>query len=124
MNARSFEFIVAGLVQVEHFTVMGRCGDEPIRVGDRFDAAYRYEPRKYPEEFGDEPVREEEKPVSLRVFCIHAYGRSLDALGEGMTGSLVLQGDGLDQIEPGWVLGRRGEGTTERERVVELSQAR
>lgn len=123
MSVKQFEFIIVGVVQGEHFTVIGRCSDEPIHVGDVFDTVYRYKRRKYPDEFGDEPIREVEKPVVLRVACIHAYDRSLAVLGEGMTGSLALEGEGLDQVATGWVLGHRVEGLTERKHAEEPVKA-
>ena len=110
-------FIVDGIVDGEHLTVLGRCGDAPIHVGDVFDAVYRYKRRRYPDELGDEPVREVEKPAAIRVVCIHAYERSLTTLGEGMTGSLTLEGDGLQYLAPGWILGRKSESPVADSRV-------
>src|SRR5271156_6297862 len=98
MIDRELIFIIDGFVHGEHFTVLGRCGDAPIHVGEVFDAVYRNKQRRYPDELGDEPVREVEKPAAIRVVCIHAYEMSLKALGEGMTGSLTLEGDGLQYI--------------------------
>ncbi|MFI5457233.1 MAG: hypothetical protein ACHRXM_17445 [Isosphaerales bacterium] len=112
MTAVGLEFIVDGFVQGERFTVIGCCGDAPIQVGDVFDAVYRNKRRRYPDELGDEPVREVEKPAAIRVVCIHAYERSLNTLGEGMTGSLTLEGDGLQYLAPGWILGRKSESPT------------
>jgi hypothetical protein len=112
VTAKDLEFIVVGLVDGDHISVIGRCGDAPINVGDVFDAVYRYKHRRYPDEMGNEPVREIEKPAALRVMCIHAYEMSLDALGEGMTGSLTLDGDGLEYLAPGWILGRKSEAET------------
>ena len=89
------------------FTVFGRCGSVPIRLNDEFDAVYRYKHRRYPDEVGDEPVREVEKPASLRVVSIHAYEKSLSTMGQGMTGSLVIEGDGTQYIAAGWALGQR-----------------
>ena len=106
---RELMFIVDGFVHGEHFSVLGHCGDAPIHVGEVFDAVYRNKRRRYPDELGNEPVREVEKPASIRVVCIHAYERSLKALGEGMTGSLTLEGEGLQCIAPGWILGRKSE---------------
>ena len=106
MSNNPIEFIVDGLVKGEHFTVIGCCGDEPIKLGDEFDAVYRLKKRRYPDEMGDEPVREEERPVSLKVICVHAYGRSLPLLGQGMTGSIAVDGRGTESIAPGWILGR------------------
>lgn len=107
MIDKELQFIVAGVVHGERFTVIGRCGDRPIHVGDVFDAVYRYKRRRYPDELGDEPVREIEKPAAIRVVSIHAYERCLQALGQGMTGSLSLEGDGLQYLAPGWILGSR-----------------
>jgi len=112
MTGEGLEFIVDGFVQGERFTVIGCCGDAPIQVGDVFDAVYRYKRRRYPDELGDEPIREVEKPAAVRVVCIHAYERSLNTLGEGMTGSLTLEVDGLRYLAPGWILGRKSESPT------------
>src|SRR3954454_9237184 len=101
MAKKQLEFIVCGFIQGQHFTVLGRCGDAPIHVGEVFDAVYRYKRRRYPDELGDEPVREVEKPAAIRVVCIHAYERSLKTMPEGMTGSLTLEGDGLQYLAPG-----------------------
>jgi hypothetical protein len=109
MNDQELMFIVDGIVDGESLTVIGRCGDAPIHVGEVFDAVYRNKRRRYPDELGDEPVREVEKPAAIRVVCIHAYEKSLTTLGEGMTGSLALDGDGLQYLAPGWILGRRSE---------------
>ena len=113
MTKSTTEFIVDGWVPGNsgRFTIVGRCGDEPIRVGDVFDAVFRYKPRRYPDEMGLEPIREVERSASLRVESISAYQESLDELGQGMTGSLVVTGDGMGQISPGWVLGA-SKGTT------------
>ncbi len=109
MRDKLYEFLVSSFVQGEHFTVIGRCGDLPICVGDTFDTLYRYKRMKYPDEFDQEPIIEAKSPVILRVTCVHALGRSLDTLGEGMTGSLALEGDGLEKIAPGWVLGHQSD---------------
>jgi hypothetical protein len=107
MTTRPIEFIIDGLVDGEHFNVIGCCGDEPIALGDEFDAIYRLKKRRYPDEVGDDPVREVEHPVSLKVVCIHAYDRSLPVLGQGSTGSVAIDGRGVELIAPGWILGRR-----------------
>ena len=106
MIVNELQFIVVGVVHGEQMTAVGRCGDTPIHVGEVFEAVYRYK-RRFRDELGDEPVREVEKDAAIRVVCIHAYERSLKALGEGMTGSLTLEGEGLQYIAPGWILGRK-----------------
>lgn len=109
MSDQELQFIVAGVVHGERLTVIGRCGDRPIHVGDVFNAVYQYRRRRYPDELGDEPVREIEKPAAIRVVAIHAYERCLQTLGQGMTGSLSIEGDGLQYIAPGWILGSKSE---------------
>jgi hypothetical protein len=109
MTNQELQFIVVSFVDGDHFTVLGRCGDVAIHVGDVFDAVYRYKRRRYPDQLGDEPGREIEKPAAIRVVCIHAYGRSLERMNEGMTGSLTLEGDGIQYLAPRWILGRKSE---------------
>lgn len=88
-------------------TVIGRVGAKPIHVNDIFDTLCRFEKRRYPEEKGNDPVVKDEKKVALKVACIRAYDRSLDVLSQGMTGSLMLEGEGPGSVAPGWVLRRR-----------------
>jgi hypothetical protein len=97
------EYKVVGMGGRMHF--IGRCGDAPIHVGDQFSCLFRYSPRTSPRDLERPASRQQELPVSLRITSIHAYDRSLSSLSEGMTGSLVLDGEGMDQVEPGWVLG-------------------
>ncbi len=111
MTENEIQFIVVGVDHGEHFAVLGCCGDVPIHVGDMFDAVYRYKRRRSPDELGDEPIRELEEPAAIRVVCIHAYDLSLEMIGQGMTGSLVLEGEGLQLLAPGWILGRKSEHT-------------
>ncbi len=114
MAGKEPEFLVDGWVTGAsgRFTVIGCCGDIPIRVDDRFDAIFHYKGRKYPEEMGDEPIREGEIPASIRIEGIQAYGRSLEMLGQGMTGSIVVSGEGVERISAGMVLGmKNGQGS-------------
>jgi hypothetical protein len=111
MNGRSseplaLEFIIVGVAQSgkERLTLIGRNGDASVRLGDTFDSLIRYKRRKFPEEMGDESVKLAEMPVSLRVVDIQAYGRQMQSLGQGMTGSLAVEGEGIGSMAPGWVL--------------------
>lgn len=93
--------------EADRFRVLGRCGNSPIRVDDRFDTLVRFKPRAYPHGLADPPVVDKLQPVSVSVECIHAYGHSLQELGQGMTGELVLRGSAGSHVPPGWVLGLR-----------------
>jgi hypothetical protein len=109
VNNKELQFIFDGFADVGRSIALGRCGDVPIHVGDVFDLVYRNKRRRYPDEMGDDPVREVEKPAAIRVVGIHAYERCLKTLGQGMTGSLTLEGDGTQYLAPGWILGRKSE---------------
>ena len=108
MTREAVEFVIDSWVAAEtgRFTVIGRCGDVPIRTGETFDVVYSVKPKRYPEGLGEPSIVDCVEPVSLTVECIHAYDLSLQELGEGMTGMLVLRGDGFHHVAPGWVLGR------------------
>lgn len=97
-------FLVDGTVEGEQNHVIGRCGESPLRLGDVFTVVCRYRRRETLEDFATPPEVLKTCPVSLRVAGIQAYGRSLDELGPGMTGSLVLSGDGMGRIGSGVVL--------------------
>ena len=113
MKTDRVEFIVEGIAPGEmgRTTVIGRNGDRPIHLDETFDLMVRHKRRHFSEGPRDEPVVEEERPIDVRVVCIHAYDRSLEELGEGMTGSLVLEGQGSRSLAPGWVLLKREENT-------------
>jgi hypothetical protein len=107
------EFIIVQVVQSEdnqlagpYCVLVGRCGDEPISKGQVLSAVYRYKKRRYPDEMGNDPVREIERPVRLEVVEIQIHGRSFEQLGQGMTGALFVKGEGIDCLAPGWVLGQ------------------
>jgi hypothetical protein len=97
-------FYIHEVVEGVQSHVIGRCGDSPIRRGDVFALGCRYKPRERLEEFSHQPTLLDSIPVSLRVLEIHTYDRQLDELGAGMTGSLVLGGEGLGRIGPGIIL--------------------
>ncbi len=113
MKRQVYEFFVAGYMDGDAFRVVGRCGDIPIRVGDVFDAMYRYKPYK---DLGpdEDPIRHKEMPASIRVLAINAINRDLPMLGQGMTGALTVEGEGIEDITSGWVLGLRSDAAVER----------
>ncbi|HTU23190.1 MAG TPA: hypothetical protein VMG10_34460 [Gemmataceae bacterium] len=100
------EFIIMGVVEGYLCRAIGRCCDVPIRLGDQFDAVYRYKPPATLEDYAKEPELEaEERRVSLRVEAIQSYERPVSHLSPGMTGTLQLSGVGCNFLGPGWVLG-------------------
>jgi hypothetical protein len=108
MSHHAFEFIVVDYVADDRFRVIGRNGDEDVKIGDVFDVMYRYKRANSPEERGADPVREPgERDIHVRVVGIYALSRDLQHLGVGMTGALTVEGEGIEDIAPGWVLGRR-----------------
>ncbi|MEX0716365.1 MAG: hypothetical protein WD066_07260 [Planctomycetaceae bacterium] len=83
----------------EHYRkVIGRCGDVSIRVGDRFDFLVRFREPGTIADYEREPIETSREEVSLVVEHIRAYDRDRDMLDRGMTGSLVLTGQGLDRL--------------------------
>lgn len=112
MKPTSPEFIIVQVVEGKenlrpgpYAVVVGRCGDLPLLKGQILSAVYRYKSSRYPDEMGDDPIRIEERPVRLEIFEIQTHNRSFDELGQGMTGALLVKGDGLDRLAPGWVIG-------------------
>lgn len=94
-------FIVHGVITDEesYFHAIGRCGDEPIHVGDMFDIVYP------PAKPGSEGESRQPQPVKFKVERIQAYQQLLPELSGGMTGTIDLRGQGLEFLGPGAVLG-------------------
>jgi hypothetical protein len=103
-------FIVEYVVKdsENYFHAIGRCGDGPIQIGDEFIRIHAPSLRDRSTYKG----MGESSPVKLRVERIQAYQRELSMLGQGMTGTIDLRGEGLNRVIPGSVLGipARGEG--------------
>jgi len=109
MNALHAQFIVSNVVTGEsgQIHVIGRCGEAIVAVGDVFRCVYRIRKPEYPHGMAGPPIRESgEHEAALKVQCIHAYDKSLRELGAGMTGSLVIVGDGVKYVAPGVMLGQ------------------
>lgn len=102
----AMEFYVSGSVRGEAglLSIIGRCGDEPIRPGDEFRAIFREKPRQYPE--GLESPREIEQCRDLRVAVqeIEAYGKTMDFLPPHMTGILRCANSSVELVPGGWTL--------------------
>lgn len=74
--------------------VIGRCFAGPINIGSVFTAMRQY--------LSDGPTRA--MSIRLEVVGIQAYGCELTALDEGLTASLVLQGEAPAELDDGWEL--------------------
>jgi hypothetical protein len=105
MNEQTLEFAVVGVVDGEELfnepyrAVIGRCGDVPIRLDDHFDAVVKYDEPKSIADYERDPIEVSRNRVDLTVKRIHAYGKDREMLERGMTGVLVLVGQGLGSID-------------------------
>ena len=123
MSNHQIEFIVAGIVPEGsgRLSVIGRNGDRPIPLDQTFDTLVRRRRDRQIIVPGSDSMIDEERSVQVRVVSIHAYERSLPVLGEGMTGSLLLEGEGVRCIAPGCVLIDTGETTSSSKAVPQTT---
>ncbi|NOJ96000.1 hypothetical protein HMI51_24075 [Corallococcus coralloides] len=99
------EFAVASVnPQPGRVRAAGRIFEGIIRVGDVFSVAFKLTPVRTPEGYGPS-IRSDDRPVSIRIEQIRAYGHSFQKLEAGMTAELVLSGDGAESLAQGDVLG-------------------
>ncbi len=100
------EFYISGSVKGEtgSVSIIGRCGNEPIRPGVEFLAMLREKPRNYPE--GLELPREIEncQAIHITVMEIEAYGKKAEMLPGNTTGILRCVGCPSDLLPGGWIL--------------------
>lgn len=110
MTSGPGQFVVAGIVdgqellRAKYCSVIGRCGQTPVRLGDRFDGVVRFDEPKSTQDYERPPKALAEEKVELAIQKISAYGRERTVLEAGMTGSLVLTGLGLDKLGAGCAL--------------------
>lgn len=65
--------------------VVGRNGDDPIRVGDEFTMVRRYvQPKRFEDYIQPMPL-ESERPTKARVTHLHAYDQEFQEIDRGMT---------------------------------------
>jgi len=74
----------------------GRMFSGVLHLGTRFVVACRIE-HKSPDQV---PIREPVGALSLTVKQITCYGKNVEALDEGLTGCIKVEGDGLHIISP------------------------
>jgi hypothetical protein len=103
---RKIEFYVHGIVEGESglLRIIGRCCEDTVRVGDEFESVYGY---KFETDADGRELTLHLNPtaVRLRIVRAHAYGQFLDFLSTGMTGTLDLEGAGMELVRPALVLG-------------------
>lgn len=103
---RMIEFGVGGVEKSQTgYLVIGRCHENPIRIGDVFTAAYILTPVRTPDGGYVSSTRSGDRPVSLKVMSIEAYKHFLDELGPGSTARLELVGTGGADLMTGETLG-------------------
>ena len=100
------EFYISGSVHGETgcLSIIGRCGNEPIRPGIEFLAILKEKPRQYPD--GLELPREIEKckSVRIRVQAVEMYGKKVEILPANSTGVLRCGDHSVDLVPGGWIL--------------------
>jgi hypothetical protein len=100
------EFYVSDSVHGEtgFLSIIGRCGNEPIRPGVEFRAILKEKPRPYPD--GLELPREIEKckNIRIRVHEVEVYGRKVETLPANTTGVLRCVDSSVELVPGGWIL--------------------
>jgi hypothetical protein len=99
---RKIEFLVKYTATGESdcFRVVGRCCGDAIRIGDSFDSIIYYFRDTHDAEGNRLSRRDHPAGFHLRVIRIYAYDQWLDVLGEGMTGTLDLEGTRSELVSP------------------------
>ena len=100
------EFYISGSVHGDtgFLSIIGRCGNEPIRTGVEFRAILKEKPRHYPD--GLESPREIEKcqTISIKVQEVEVYGKTVEILPANTTGVLRCVDYSVDLVPGGWIL--------------------
>jgi hypothetical protein len=101
---RSIEFLIKGIVEGQpgRLRVIGRCTEDTIQRADLFTCTFQYVDSA---DARQGVARTGIRPLQLKVIGLHAYGRELDQLGPGMTGTIDLDGTGFELVVPGSLLG-------------------
>jgi len=100
------EFYISSSVNGEsgYLSVIGRCGNEPIRPGDEFHAILKTKPRQYPEGLESPQEIEKCKSIRMRVYEVEAYGKKVEILPANTTGILRCIDCSIDLVPGGWIL--------------------
>jgi long-subunit fatty acid transport protein len=99
------EFAVLGAIEKTSmgWRLAGACYHGPIKIGDRFTVAYRYNVKS--RQNGEyESTKLQSRRIALRVEGIRAYQKALDELPSGMSGELLLRAEMEGDIASGEVI--------------------
>jgi hypothetical protein len=100
------EFYISASVHGESgfLSIIGRCGNEPVKSGVEFRAILKEKPRQYPD--GLELPREIEKCKSIRIRVqeVEVYGKKVDFLAANTAGVLRCVDYSVDLVPGGWIL--------------------
>lgn len=88
----------------ERLVVRGRCGDDPLHIGDQFLQVAEYEKPQTLADYGKPPVMRACRPTRLTVLSMWAYGRFWEELAPGLTAEVTLSGRAPEEIVRGNVL--------------------
>jgi hypothetical protein len=106
IDQKKIEFIVEFVEdRPASLLIAGRCAKGKVKVGDCFDAVYKYSPVGKLDDYAHSAERTDERPVSLLVKAIFSYGMSLDEIDSGLTAELTLTGKNENLVNVGDVLG-------------------
>ena len=85
-------------------SIIGRCGDEPIRPGVEFHAILKERPRQFPDGLELPQVIEKCRGIQIKVQELEAYGKKVDILPPHTTGVLRCVDYSVDLVPSGWIL--------------------
>jgi len=100
------EFYISSSAQAETgmLSIVGRCGDEPIRPGVEFHAILREQPRQFPDGLELPRIIEKCRVIQIKVQQLEAYGKKVDLLPAHTTGVLRCVDYSVDVVPGGWIL--------------------
>lgn len=90
------------IVESKNNLLVGRNGDHELHIGDEFNKLVLYKHFYDAKRDMIDAGVEETKQINYKITSIVAYDRELEFLGAGMTGLLVLEGEG--ELKQDWVL--------------------
>jgi hypothetical protein len=118
---RRIEFGVEQTRKVDdRLFVAGRCFRGPIRLGDVFTEAFKYQPAASLADY-ETPSRQldgSHREARYKVASLHCYNRYLNQIDGGLTAEIELLGDSTSSLSPGDVLG--GQSTLPRFESIEI----